>query len=321
MSTTRRKISSFVAVLAVFLAGACSSGESSDSQSSGTSSGDTRTVTDGQGRKVEVPKEPERVVVLNDELLDDALALDVTPVAITNGQGQPGPATYLQDRVGDIPVIGDVNRPNIESIVSAKPDLILMSYVLDEDELSQLEEIAPTYVANDDKDYWKDTFTRVGDALNRGDDAEKVLSDYDASVQSLKGDLGDKASSTVTIARWNADGPVVMGDGSFAATVLADVGLTRPESQADITGQGHGDPISLEALNILDADWIFVSALDPSGPDGQALTEGTSSEAFRQVPAVAAGHTSTVDGSVWGAAGGPLASQQVLDDVRSALVS
>jgi iron complex transport system substrate-binding protein len=325
-ATSRRTSARFLvptALLCALTLAGCAGGADAkpDSANPATTSAGagTRTVTDALGNSVKVPKSPQRVVVLNDELLDDTLALGVKPVAITNGQGQSGPAAYLADQVANVPVVGNVNQPEVDKILAAKPDLILMSYVIDKEQLAQLKEIAPTFVVADPLlDFWKDNFGRVATALGKDDKAKAWSAEYDARVVKVTRSISGHAGAPVTIARWNSDGPTTMNTGSFASGIATEVGLTRPANQRE-KGQGHGPTLSLESLSELDAGWIFISALSATGEDGKALKAGVASKAFSQLPAVKAKHLSVVDGSVWGTGGGPAASLIVLDDLAKAL--
>ncbi|MGX6449185.1 ABC transporter substrate-binding protein [Patulibacter sp. S7RM1-6] len=322
-SAPRLLLLTLVLALVVALAGC--GGSDDDGGAAEASAATTRTVKDFAGNAVEVPTAPERVVVVNDELTDDALALGVKPVAISKGQGQDGPPRYLADRVAGIPLIGDVNQPDLDAVLDARPDLIIVSYDFPEGPLAgqvdKLRKIAPTFVASDPaKDEWKSTLRQVGVALNREDRAQAWLAKYAARTKEVGAALGKNAGAEVTIARWNPDGPTFMNAGTFASTVVADLGLKRPKNQRT-EGQGHGESLSLEALGELEADWIFLSSLTADGDDAKALERGVGSKAFKQLDAVRAGHVSQVDGSVWGAAGGALASDVLIADVRKALGS
>lgn len=316
------------AVLAVLVAFAlaltgCGSSDDDAADASADGASATRTVKDFTGATVEVPTTPKRVVVVNDELTDDALALGVKPVAISKGQGQDTPPRYLGDRTKGIPVIGDVNQPDLDGVLDARPDLIVVSYVFPEGPLAgqveKLRKIAPVFVASSPaKDEWKSTLKQVGVALNREQEAAAWQARYDAKTKAVAAKLGDAAGSDVTIARWNPDGPTFMNTGTFASTVVADLGLERPKNQLS-EGQGHGESLSLEALGELEADWIFLSSLTTVGDDAKALESGVGSKAFKQLDAAKAGHVSQVDGSVWGAAGGAIASDVLIADVQRAL--
>ena len=75
--------------------------------------------------------DPQRVVVLEDEALDTALALGLKPVATLATRGGSGVPAYLQERVGDIKIVGSIREPNLEAVFAVKPDLIIASSNLD----------------------------------------------------------------------------------------------------------------------------------------------------------------------------------------------
>ena len=50
------------------------------------------------------------------------------------------------------------------------------------------------------------------------------------------------------------------------AEALTDLGLKRPQNQ-DRMGLGHSDPVSLENLNQIDADYMFFGTLGGSSQD------------------------------------------------------
>jgi len=320
-----------IAILAVLVAfvlvlAGCGSGDDGASTNASADAPTTRTVKDFTGVAVEVPTAPKRVVVVNDELTDDALALGVKPVAISKGQGQDTAPRYLGDRTKGIPVIGDVNQPDLDKVLDAQPDLIVVSYAFEDGPLAgqveKLRKIAPVFVASSpEKDEWKSTLKQVGVALNREKEAAAWQARYDARTKAVAAELGTNTGTSrrkVTIARWNPDGPTFMNTGTFASTVVADLGLERPKNQLT-DGQGHGESLSLEALGELEADWIFLSSLTTTGDDAKALESGVGSKAFKQLDAAKAGHVSQVDGSVWGAAGGAIASDALIADVQKAL--
>ncbi|GAA4898547.1 iron complex transport system substrate-binding protein [Stackebrandtia albiflava] len=272
----------------------------------------TRTVVDATGTEVTVPQQPQRIVALSEQDLDSLLALDITPVGTVNGRGQTTPPAYLGDRTDGIEVVGDIGKPATDRILELEPDLVLFGAVIDEQQLEQMRELIPatvvTYKVEDD---WKTAFRNIADAVNAGDAAEQWLTDYETSVGDAAEALGDNAGATANIVRWNPDGPGVMLKDSFASLVIQDVGLVRPEGTEP--GFAHTDPLSLENLPELDADWLFVGTLVPGSEE--ALSEAKGTPAFAALEAVKSDHFVEVDGTLWTSRGGPLAALIVVEDV------
>ncbi|MFH9267809.1 ABC transporter substrate-binding protein [Streptomyces sp. NPDC017546] len=322
--TAARRAARAVATLgaAALLLTACGT-DSESGKSSGDKAGKadtssaTRTVKDATGKAVEIPAEPKRIVTLTQEDLDAVLALDIKPVGITNGQGLDKPPAYLADKVEGIDVVGNLLQPVMDKVVAAKPDLILAGDMQDEQVLKQLREITPaTLVTMAPADDWKLFFRGVGNAVNKLDDANKFITGHEAAAKAAGEKLGAHKGAEVSIVRWNPDGPSWMENKQFASGVALEMGLKRPSSQ-NKDGNAHTPSLSLEKIDEIDGDWLFLSTLTSDGE--KALKDVQSKPAYKELDAVKNGHAVTVDGSVWSTRGGPLAAGVVLNDYVEAL--
>ncbi|MFD0272900.1 ABC transporter substrate-binding protein [Kitasatospora sp. NPDC127111] len=297
-------------------AASASGGPAADA-AGGNGGGGKRTVKDATGKAVEIPAEPKRIVTLTQEDLDAVLALGVKPVGITNGQGLNEPPAYLKDKVQGIPVVGNLLQPVMDKVIAAKPDLILAGDMQDEQMLKQLREITPaTLVTMAPTDDWKLSFRGIGNAVNKLEQANKVIGDYDAKAAKAGAELGANKGAAVSIVRWNPTGPSWMEKKQFASGVALDMGLTRPKTQ-DKDGNAHTPALSLEKINEIDGDWLFLSTLTDDGK--AALKDVQSKPAYQELGAVKNNRTVTVDGSVWSTRGGPLAADVVIGDIGKAL--
>lgn len=306
----------------------------SASSSSARPEGATRTVVDAEGTEVEVPVKPERVVALSEPTLDGALALGVTPIGTISGRGQQGVPHYLEDLAGDIPLLGGVAQPNFDVIANADPDLILVdgtSINNNPEAMEILRRIAPTYYAGYAGGDWRATFTKVADALNLAEEAERVVADYDAAVADASAQLGDYADDTFSVVRWQGGSASLILTELPAGIALTDLGLRRPPGQ-DRRGRGHSEPVSLENLASIDADHMFFGTLGGSSqgnPDAGGASDVTGAEkalaqaeavpGFTALDAYRSGNIIAVDGSLWTSTGGPILMQRLVDDVLRSL--
>lgn len=282
---------------------------------------ETRTITDAAGNEVTIPANPQRIVTLSEQDLDGALAVEVTVIGSVNGRGQATLPAYLSDYTEGITSVGALAEPSLEAIAALDPDIILAGGTPQAivDQLPNLNEIAPTVVTYALTDDWKTAFLGTANALNKVAEAEAVLADYDAKVADLAERLGDNAGTTVSVVRWNPDGPGIMAYESFSTLVLRDLGLDRPEQQRTIEGYGHLGPISLEELEQLEADWLLIGTLNPQGVE--ALTAALENPLFQQLAVVQSGQWSTeIDGAIWTSRGGPIATEIVLNQVEAILI-
>lgn len=331
MKISRRHflIGTLVGTTAVSLA-ACGPGRGA------TPDGPSRTVVDVEGTEVEVPEFPQRVVTLSEPTLDGLLALGVTPVGTVTGRGQSTVSPYLQERAADIPLLGAVAQPNYEAIGEAKPDLILVdgtSINNNETAIGTLRMIAPTVYTGYAGGDWRDNLRLVAAAMNMEQQGEEVITNFDNDAGALRDELaGPYGESTFSIVRWQGNAPALILKELPAGRVLEEVGLRRPESQ-DRFGRGHSEPVSVENINTIDADYMFFGTLGGSSVNnptagGAADSEGAA-DALAQAEEVP-GFTDLkcfqddaiipVDGAAWTSTGGPLLAHKILDDIRSNLL-
>ncbi|WP_433854294.1 ABC transporter substrate-binding protein [Streptomyces kronopolitis] len=298
---------------------ACGSPEQQAGAADAPDTAGSARLTDATGTEVKVPAAPRRVVALSEMDLDSALALGVKPVGLTAGRGQHGAPAYLADEAKGIPVVGAVTGPDIEKVIRSRPDVILAGQTADAQVLAQLRKIAPTVVTIDRNKDWKKSLTLTGKALGKADRAGKFLATYDTEVAALKKDLGARATSKVSVARYSAKGTAVMQQGVFISDILKDLGFRRPGVQNQ-KGEGHSTPISDENLQQIDGDWLFLGTLSTTGPDAGLLDKLADKPAYRQLGAVRDKHVTMIDGSKWTSLGGAEAAVSTLDDIRKAMV-
>lgn len=79
-------------------------------------------VTDSTGAKVHIPAEPKRIVFLNASNLEIFTSIGGKAV------GRPTSTSYpddIKESIKDIPEVGTIHAPNLEKIMSLKPDLVV----------------------------------------------------------------------------------------------------------------------------------------------------------------------------------------------------
>lgn len=299
-----------------------------------TVEGPTRTVVDVEGTEVEVPDSPSRVIALSEPTLDAVLALGVEPIGTVSGRGQSSVPNYLAEEAGDLALLGGIGQPNFEAIGAADPDLILVdgtSVNNNPPVIEALRAIAPVVYTGYAGGDWRVNFSLVAEALNLRDEGEAVLAAYDERVVEAGATLTPYADSTFSIVRWQGNSASLILKELPAGRALDDLGLQRPPNQ-DREGRGHSEPVSLENLQEIDADYIFFGTLGGSsvgnpdaggdtdaGAASQALADAADVPGFTRLEAYLSDHIITVDGSAWTSTGGPLLMNHIVDDVVAAL--
>jgi iron complex transport system substrate-binding protein len=294
---------------------ACGGDSSASSSSAETSGAEENTVSTAFG-DVTTPAAPERVITLAESALDVALAVGITPVGTTASRGGDAPPAYLGDDAADIPVVATVSEPNLEAIVETEPDLILAGSNLTQEQYDALSAIAPTVAPETPaRGEWETPLHTYGEALGADDELTGKL-DAVADRASALADA-DSVAGTFAVVRWMANGPVLMNSTNMPGSLLEAAGGSPMQAAADLGDQPHSDPLSLENLDQVDADRLFVAAF---GADGKTALEAAQKQpAFTRLKAVQSGTTTVVDGSVWSSASGPIAASLVLDDIEKAV--
>lgn len=273
---------------------------------------------DGAFGSVELNGTPQRVVALGENALDAALSLGVKPVGTLISRGGTDVPDYLKEKTGsDISLVGTVREVNLEAVLMLQPDLILASNSLPREQYEKLSLMAPTVVpAVSTFEHWSKTYEVYAEALNQSEQARERIAEIDSRIASLRERM--PKDQTVSVVRWNPQGPFVMSSHLFVGQILEGLGFKSNALANELTTKPHTDILSLENISRADADWIFLATLNPDGQ--KALDAARQQPAFTRLNAVSNDHVVSVDGQVWSSSSGYLAAQHILDDVEKALL-
>ncbi|HEX7005368.1 MAG TPA: iron-siderophore ABC transporter substrate-binding protein [Trueperaceae bacterium] len=258
-----------------------------------------------------VPKNPERVVVLDTGELDSALALGVKPVGAVHAIG--GFPSYLGDRTDGIAVVGTIQEPNLEAILALDPDLILSSKTRHEAIYEQLSAIAPTVFTETVGVVWKENLLANGEALGLREEAEQLLADYEARLAELRSQLDELP--TVSIVRFLPGQVRIYLSESFIGTIIEDAGLPRPPAQRV---EDFALFVDREGIPLMDGDVMFVTHYGPVEDTPQA--EFLDDPLWQSLDVVQEGNVYFVPDAYWMLGIGPIAANLVIDDLYQYLV-
>ncbi|GII91632.1 ABC transporter substrate-binding protein [Sinosporangium siamense] len=274
----------------------------------------TREVTHTLGT-TKVPADPKRVVVLGDQTLDFAVAAGIKPVGISSTRGLSGPNPYIADQVAGVPVVGNLREINYEAVAKTEPDMIVaVGWLLDDASYKQLSGIAPTVTTGDPKaeiERWREDIVESGRVFGKPDVATRLVGEIEDKIKKTKEVLGDVKDEKVVLIRWADSGPTPMLRGMQAGQLLSELGYSWP-SIVDKEAGGHGPALSLERLDEIDVDHIFVSTLNPAAD--KSLEEAKTQPAWTSLKAVKENRVKTVRNDLWNNSPGPLAAKAFLDD-------
>lgn len=280
----------------------------------GGSSAQARTVEHAMG-ETEVRGTPKRVVVLDTGELDSAVSLGVTPVGSVEAVEGLGLPSYLEG-TGGIENVGTIEEPNLEKIATLNPDLILSSKLRHEQIYDQLSQIAPTVFTETTGVTWKGNFEKHAEAMNRRDEAKRVMDGYEDRLEEFRSAMGDRLGETrVSVVRFLPGETRIYQKESFIGTVLEDAGLPRPPSQ-DVDEFAILNA-SEEEIPEMDGDAIFVTVY--GAPEDSTEQKITSDPLWQRLDAVRQDRVYEVPDDLWMLGIGPTAAKGVLDDLEKNL--
>lgn len=305
----RRCALMFLLAVTTLALAACGGSGGSESSESGEGGGsDTRTVEHAAGES-QVPKSPERVVVLDTAELDSAMTLGVKPVGAVEAVEGMGFPDYLGDTAG-IENVGTIEEPNLEKIATLEPDLILSSNLRHEQIYDQLSEIAPTVFTESTGAPWRENFQKHAEALGKQEKAAEVVAGYESRLEEFKNTVEEPRPETSIVRFVPGDTRIYQKD-SFIGTLLEDAGLPRPKPQDK--DEFALLNVSEEAIPKMAGDVIFTTVY--GNADETARADITSSQLWQELDAVQQGRVYRVSDDTWMLGIGYTAAGEVLDDL------
>ncbi|RAP73803.1 ABC transporter substrate-binding protein [Paenibacillus montanisoli] len=275
-----------------------------------------KVVKDAMGHDVTIPAEPKRI--LASYLEDQIVTLGEKPVAqwsVANGTQD-----YLAPQLKDVPTIG-WDLP-VENVLSFTPDLIVIGSesAVQKGLYEQYAKIAPTYVLGDKvNNDWREALKTIGGLLNKGDEADKAIADYDAKAADTKAKLATAIDKQSVAVLWLvAKNFYIVDETKSAGAVLyKDLGLTPPNLVTEIPEKTKAtwNPVAMEKLAELTADHIILVNSDKSD-----AAETLKNPVWQNIPAVKNKHVYEVPASSSWLYSGKIAGERMMDDAIKLLV-
>ena len=287
-------------------------------------------ITDDTGTRVELDAPAERVVTVEWDHTENALALGVTPVGA-------GDAEMYREWVAagpDVPEatesVGTRSEPSLERIAALQPDLIIGGREGVLKSRAKLERIAPLVVFDGYVDPAKSRdgaewermvgqFRRTAVLLGAEDRAEEVLADVERDVAAARERIEDagRAGDSIALAQGFTSGKPVsrlFDDGAMLVEVARRVGL---ENAYDGPAQDWGiTQVGLEGMRqVGDADWLLTMARPGDDPFTGPWAENP---AWRRLPVVERDRVRAIGADTW-TWGGPLSAALAAQRFAAAL--
>jgi ABC-type Fe3+-hydroxamate transport system substrate-binding protein len=270
---------------------------------------------------VQVPAEPQRIVVLSGDQLDGlcALGLQSRVVAAALPDGSSSQPFYLGNAVHGLPGVGTRSNPDLGGIAAAHPDLILGSQGLTPKLYPQLTAIAPTVFTAAPGAAWEDNLRGVGAATARGAAVDGLINGFAQRATQI-GAAHDSAHFQASIVQLTANTMRIYGANNFPASVLTAVGVDRPAAQRFTDkayieiGTTDADLAKAPDFSAADADIIYVSCATPAAADRAAAI--LDSDPWRKLSANHDNRVFVVNDEVWQSGEGLVAARGIVGDLR-----
>jgi iron complex transport system substrate-binding protein len=270
---------------------------------------------------VQVPAEPQRIVVLSGDQLDAlcALGLQSRVVAAALPDGSSSQPSYLGNAVHGLPGVGTRSNPDLRGIAAARPDLILGSQGLTAKLYPQLAAIAPTVFTAAPGAAWEDNLRGVGAATARGAAVDGLINGFTQRATQI-GATHDAAHFQASVVQLTTNSVRVYGSNNFPASVLTAVGVDRPAAQRFTDkayieiGATDADLAKAPDLSAADADIIYVSCATPAAAERAATV--LDSNPWRKLSANHDNRVFVVNDEVWQTGEGLVAARGIVEDLR-----
>lgn len=306
-----------VLLMATFGLAACgNTGNSStvSTQTSNTTEQTTVSIKDSNGDRVEVQKNPQKVVVFDNGSLDTLDALGVGDRVI--GAATKNLTSYL-DKYKDVESAGGIKEPDLEKINQLQPDLIIISG-RQSDYKEELAKIAPTlYLAVDTKEPWESVQQNVNalaEIFGKEDKAKEELATLTKEIEETK-EKASKLEQTALVTLVNEGQLSAYGSGSRFGLVHDVFGFKQADDQ--IEASTHGQSVSYEYILEKNPGILFVVDRTKAIGGDDSKDNVSANELVAQTDAGKNDQVISLQPDVWYLSGGGLESMKLMiEDVN-----
>ncbi|MDN7245377.1 iron-hydroxamate ABC transporter substrate-binding protein [Planococcus shenhongbingii] len=273
-----KKLALPLLLLTILLLAACGKETANEAEAESTA-GKSGTITyESENGPVEVPADPQRVIVLS-TYAGDAMALDVPLVGVDSwSKNNPRFDKELAN-------VEEVTEDNLEKIIELEPDLIIgMSTIKN---IDKLKEIAPTVTFTYGKLDYLSQHLEIGKVLNKEKEAQAWIEDFQNRAkqagEEIRAEIGEEA--TVSVIE-NFDKQLyVFGDnwGRGTEILYQEMNLKMPEKVKEMALKDGYYALSQEVLPEYMGDYVIFSK------DSEQDNSFQETDLYKNTPAVKGG--------------------------------
>ncbi|GHB56978.1 iron siderophore-binding protein [Streptomyces viridiviolaceus] len=269
-------------------------------------------LTDTNGVKISLKKEPERIVCLF-ALCDDILTeLGIVPTA-TNSTLLAHPDFLGEEKAKGVDIIpGGFIAPEVEAILSHKPDLVI-GLGDTHGKLAPALKGATTFWAMQ-PETWQDSVGYLRDtAALTGRTAQGVKAERAFRAKLAEAEKTPSGKTALIVYGSDENFGVATPEGDVAASLFPKI-ADYPWKSRGVEGS-----YSLEEILAKDVDVLFVETLSFGDAEGKLSEKLTGNPLWGKIPAVKNGDVHEVNSEVWAKGRGTRSLGIVLDEATAAL--
>ena len=276
-------------------------------------------VTDANGEKAELKKNPKRVVVFDYGVADilKNLGVDAVVGLPKNGKMPEILSNYSDDKYTNV---GSLKETDFEAVESLNPDLIIIGGRQAED-IDSFKEIAPTVnLAVDGQDYmnsFKTAVTDLGNLFDKQDEAKKAIDEIEAKIAKVNKTVTEKGL-TASVVMANEGSISVFSAKSRYGLIYNGLGFTEVDKNID--DSTHGQQVSFEYFLENKSDYVFVVDRGAVTGKGEAASKLFDNEVMNKTEVAKNGNIVYLNSVIWYTmTGGIESTNQMIDEIADAI--
>ena len=276
-------------------------------------------ITDANGEKAELKKNPKRVVVFDYGVADilKNLGVDAVVGLPKNGKMPEILSNYSDDKYTNV---GSLKETDFEAVESLNPDLIIIGGRQAED-IDSFKEIAPTVnLAVDGQDYmnsFKTVVTDLGNLFDKQDEAKKAIDEIEAKIAKVNKTVTEKGL-TASVVMANEGNISAFSAKSRYGLIYNGLGFT--EADKNIDDSTHGQQVSFEYFLENKADYVFVVDRGAITGKGDSASKLFDNEVMNKTEVAKNGNIVYLNSVIWYTmTGGIESTNQMIDEIADAI--
>lgn len=314
-----KKVAGIISIVLIAIIGVFSIGMKKDKNNGANSEGTaTVAVTDANGEKVELNKNPERTVVFDYGVADILKNFGVDIVGLPKSGTLPEIlSVYADDKYANV---GNLKEPDFEAIEALNPDLIIIGG-RQADQIDSFKEIAPTVHLAVDGENYMDSFSAVvtdlGNLFDKQEEAKSALNKIETKVADLNKVVSEKGlSASVVMA--NEGGISLFSQASRYGIIYSDLGFKQLDK--NIEESTHGQQITFEYFLENNSDYVFVVDRGAVTGKGEAAQTLFDNEIMNKTDVAKNDNIVYLDSAVWYTMTGGIESTNIMiDEIADAI--